>query len=83
MYVILQDPSTVLTQQDQSSSSADSTCSEIPIILYRRNQFPSGCLGPASACFTSAADLDPTSARQADGFDDKLIQVLLAGQHEV
>jgi hypothetical protein len=71
----LQDPSTELTRQDQSSSSVDSTCSEIPIVLYKRNQFPSGCLGPASVCFTTA---DLISAQQENGIDNKLIQVLLA-----
>lgn len=53
------------------SSSAESTCNEIPILLYRKHQFPSSCIGPVTFCLVP----DPTPESITEGGDEKNIKV--------
>lgn len=50
------------------SSSAGSTCSEIPVLFYRRHRFPSSCIGPAT--FLLVPGLTSESVGEGSGEED-------------
>ena len=78
----LQDPSTEVVSQSISkldsdmhpSSSAGSKCSEIPVLFYRRHQFPSSCIGPVTFFLVPG----PTSESASEIYDEENVKVSIA-----